>query len=239
MKTKVIEYKESETVLEGYLAFDDKIVGSKPGIVVVHDWMGLGKNAKYRAEEFAKLGYVAFAADIYGKGVRPSGPEEAGKIAGLYKANRKLLRARVVAALDELKKQAHVNSKKLGAIGYCFGGTTVLELARTGADLKGVVSFHGGLDASDKNLSSNIKAHLLLLHGADDPFVPEADIKALTEQLKAAKVDYQFVAYSNAVHSFTNPDAGSDNSKGAAYNKLADERSWRAMKDFFLEVFKD
>ena len=237
LKSKSFEYKDGDTVLEGYLAYDDHFKGPRPAVLVLHDWMGLGHYAKMRADQLAGLGYIAMAADIYGKGVRPKDAKEAGEAAGHYKSNRKLLRERVNAAFNELKKQKNVNASKLGAIGYCFGGTTALELARSNPDVKAVVSFHGGLDTSDKTLPSNVKAHLLVLHGADDPFVPEADLKAFVDQMKASKVDMQFVSYANAVHSFTNPEAGNDNSKGAAYNELADKRSWQAMKDFFGEMF--
>jgi len=238
VKTKVIEYKQGNTVLEGYLAWDDAKTGKRPGVLVVHEWTGLGPYVKKRAEMLAKLGYVAFAADIYGKGVRPSTPSEAGKIASIYKDDRDLMRARARAGLDVLKGQKFVDLSRLAAIGYCFGGTTVLELARDGADLKGVASFHGGLATPRPEDARNIKAKILAMHGADDPFVKADEVAAFQQELRAAKVDWQFITYANAVHSFTNPDAGNDNSKGAAYNEKADKRSWEAMKLFFAEIFK-
>ncbi len=238
LKTQIIEYKEGDTVLEGYLAYDSSGPAHKPGIVVIHDWLGIGPYSKSRAEQLAKLGYVAFAADIYGKGARPSNPKEAGEKAGSFKSNRPLLRARVQAALAELKKQKRVDSKKLAAIGYCFGGTTALELARSGADVRGVVSFHGGLGSPTPTDASQIKGSVLVLHGADDPYVPEDEVKAFETEMRNAKIDWQIVKYANSVHSFTNPDAGNDNSKGAAYNATADKRSWIAMRDFFDEIFK-
>jgi dienelactone hydrolase len=237
--TQTVEYKQGDTVLEGYLAYDDSFQGKRPGVLVVHEWYGLGKHAKTKAEELAKLGYVALAADIYGKGIRPQTNEEAAKIAGEYRSgDRKLLRARAQAGLDELKKQPLVDPNQTAAIGFCFGGTTVLELARSGADVSGVVSFHGGLNTPNPQDAKNIKAKVLALHGADDPFVPLEEVKAFQEEMRQAKVDWQYVSYGGAVHSFTNPEAGSDNSKGAAYNLSADRRSWQAMQDFFKEIFK-
>ncbi len=237
IKTQTVEYKQGDTVLEGYLAWDNKSAAKRPGIVVVHDWMGLGANAKARAELLAKLGYVAFAADIYGKGVHPADIKAAAELATKYKKDRALLRLRVEAALEELKKQKSVDSGKLAAIGYCFGGTTALELARSGAPIKGVVSFHGGLDTPTPLDAKNIKGKILALHGADDPYVPAEQVKAFEDEMRAAGVDWELVKYSKAVHAFTIPEAGNDNSKGAAYNAEADARSWQAMKDFFNEIF--
>lgn len=239
VKTKVIEYKQGDTVLEGYLAWDNAKTGVRPGVLVVHEWTGLGPYVKKRAEMLAKLGYVAFAADIYGKGARPATPADAAKVAAIYKDDRPLMRARARAGLEVLKSQKQVDQKRLAAIGYCFGGTTVLELARDGADLKGVASFHGGLATPTPEDARNIKARILAMHGADDPFVKADEVAAFQQELRAAKVDWQFISYANAVHSFTNPDAGNDNSKGAAYNEKADKRSWEAMKLFFAEIFKE
>lgn len=237
VKSRTVEYKQGETVLEGYLAWDDTVKGKRPGVLVVHEWTGLGTYAKKRADMLAQLGYVAFAADVYGKGVRPKSPQEAGAEAGKYKGNRALFRARLEAALAELKKIDLVDPKRIAAIGYCFGGTGVLELARSGADVAGVVSFHGGLDSPAPADGRNIKGKVLALRGADDPFVPEADVAAFEREMRDAGVDWQLVSYGGAVHAFTNPDAGNDNAKGAAYNARADRRSWEAMKTFFHEVF--
>lgn len=236
--TRTIEYKQGEVVLEGYMAWDDATAAKRPGILVVHEWTGINPYIKQRVESLAKLGYVAFAADIYGKGIRPAVQADAAKTAGTYKNNRLLMRARVSAGLEELKKQKQVDTQQLAAIGYCFGGTTVLELARDGADIKGVVSFHGGLSTPTPQDARNIKAKVLALHGADDPFVKADEVAAFQEEMRSAKVDWQLVSYGNAVHSFTNPGAGNDNSKGAAYNEKADKRSWEAMKLFFTEIFK-
>jgi dienelactone hydrolase len=236
IQSKAIEYKDGDAVLEGYLVYDDASNEKRPGVLVVHEWMGLGAYEKGRAEQLATLGYVAFAADIYGKGIRPKDAKEAGEFAGKYRGNdRKVLRSRVNAALDVMKKQSMVDPKKTAAIGYCFGGTTVLELARSGADVAGVVSFHGGLAASAD--MKNIKAKVLALHGADDPFVKSEEVLAFQDEMRKAGVDWYFVSYGNAVHSFSNPASGNDNSKGAAYNEKADKRSWEAMRKFFKEIF--
>ena len=233
----MIEYKAGDTTCEGYLA-GDTAPGKRPGVLVVHDWMGLGKFSMAKADELAKMGYVALAVDIYGKGVRPANPKEAGEQAGKFKSDRALLRARILAALDVLKKNEHVDPNHIGAIGYCFGGTTVLELARSGADIAGVISFHGGLDTPTPGDAKNIKGKVLALHGADDPYVPAADVAAFEAEMTKGGVDWQLVVYSGAVHAFTNPGAGTDNSKGAAYNEKADKRSWEAMKLFFAEAFR-
>lgn len=235
--TKTVEYKQGDTTLEGFVAYDNAVKGSKPGVLIVHQWKGLGAYEKMRAEMLAKMGYVAFACDIYGKGVRPTTMQEAGAQAGKYKGDRALLRARVKAGFETLLKQEGVDKEKVAAMGYCFGGTTALELARSGADVDGVVSFHGGLSSPTPEDAKNIKAKVLALHGADDPNVPPAEVAGFEKEMRDAKVDWQLVAYGNAVHSFTDKGAGNDNSKGAAYNEHADRRSWEAMKDFFAEIF--
>jgi len=236
IQTKIIEYKEGDTILEGVIVFDDAVKTKRPGVLIVHQWMGLSAYEKKRAEMLAQLGYVAFCADIYGKGVRPQ-PPAAGQEAGKYKKDRALLRARLTAALDVLKNDARTDAAKLAATGYCFGGTSVLELARAGADLKGVVSFHGGLDSPKPADGKNIKGKVLALHGADDPYVPAKDVAAFEKELQDAKVDYKLIKYPGAVHSFTHREAGNDNSKGAAYNEAADKASWSEMKAFLSGVF--
>ena len=238
VKTRIIEYKQGDAVLEGYLAWDDAKSVKRPGVLVVHEWTGLGPYMKQRAEMLAKLGYVAFAADIYGKEIRPATQAEAAKTAGIYKNDRSLMRARVKAGLDTLTAQKFVDPERLAAIGYCFGGTSVLELARDGADIKGAVSFHGGLSTPTPQDAKNIKGKILALHGADDPFVKADEVAAFQDEMRKAGLDWQFVSYGGAVHSFTNPGVGNDNSKGAAYNEKADKRSWEAMKIFFKEIFK-
>ncbi len=237
VQTKTVEYKQGDQVLEGYLAWDDATAGPRPGVLVVHEWTGLGDYVKMRCRKLAELGYIAFAADIYGKGVRP-GPSEAATIAGKYKKDQKLMRDRVTAGLDELRGNPMCDPKRIAAIGYCFGGTCVLELARSGADVAGVVSFHGGLSTAKPADAKNIRGKVLVLHGADDPHVTPKEVEAFEEEMCNAGVDWQFVAYGGAVHAYTNPSAGNDKSKGAAYNAAADRRSWEAMKAFFAEIFK-
>jgi dienelactone hydrolase len=234
---KMVDYKDGSTKLQGYMVYDDSLANAKsPGIVVVHNWMGLTDETKSKADALAGLGYVAFAADIYGANVRPKDANEAGPLSSSYKADRAKLRKRAMAAVTTLSKQKEVDSKRLAAIGYCFGGTTALELARAGAPLKAVASFHGGLDSPKPSDGKNIKAHVLVLHGADDPFVKPEDLRAFQDEMRTNKIDWQMIEYGNAVHSFTEQAAGTDNSKGAAYNEAADRRSWQAMQTFFKET---
>jgi dienelactone hydrolase len=237
IKGERIEYQQGDTTLEGYLVYDDAIEGKRPGVIVVHDWMGFGEYGNKRAEMLARLGYVALAVDIYGKGVRPQNTDEASEQATKYKQDRQLLRERVKAGLETLKQNPLVDTSRTAAIGYCFGGTTVLELARSGADVTGVVSFHGGLSSSASVGVQDIKSKVQVLHGADDPYVPPSEVAAFQKEMNDAKADWQMVYYSGAVHSFTRKDAGNDPSKGAAYNENADQRSWEAMKAFFNEIF--
>ena len=236
--TRTVEYRAGDAPLEGLVVQESGGPALKPGVLVVHDWMGVGPYARMRAEQLARLGYIAFVADVYGKGIRPASATEAGAQAGKFKKDRPLLRGRVVAALAELRKQPGVIPGKVAAIGYCFGGTAALELARAGADLSGVVSFHGGLDSPTPADAKAIKAKLLVLHGADDPFVPPAEVLAFEQEMRSGGVDWTLVKYSGAVHAFTQEGAGRDNSKGAAYNATADRRSWQAMRDFFDEVLQ-
>jgi dienelactone hydrolase len=237
-KTEIIEYRQGDTVLQGCLAYDAAISGRRPGVLIIHQWKGLTDYEIKRAEMLARLGYVAFALDIYGKGVRPKSPQEAGAEAGKYKSNRALLRARAQAGLAVLQKHELADPKRVAAIGYCFGGTAVIELARSGADIAGVVSFHGGLDSPHPEDGRNIRCKVLALHGADDPHVSAKDLAAFEEEMRQAKVDWQLNKYGGAVHSFTDWNAGNDPARGAAYNEKADRRSWEAMKLFFAEIFK-
>ncbi len=235
--TKTIDYKQGDTTLEGYLAYDDAVSGIRPGVLVVHQWLGLTDYEKHRAEMLAQLGYVAFCADIYGKDNRPNGVGEAGPLATKFKSDRTLLRARVNAGLDALKQNELVDAKHIAAIGYCFGGTTVLELARSGADIAGVVSFHGGLDSPTPADGKNIKCPVLVCHGADDPFEKPEDLTAFEQEMRDAKVDWRLIMYGGAVHAFTQPNPGFVNA-GAKYNERADKRSWADMKSFFAEIFQ-
>ena len=236
--TKTVEYRQGETVLEGYLAYDDAVKEKRPGVLVIHEWKGLGLYEKARADQLAALGYVAFAADIYGKGVRPATPELASAEAAKYRGtDRSLMRARAAAGLEKLASFKEVDPDRLAAIGYCFGGTAALELARSGANLKGAVSFHGSLDTPIPADAMKIRGKVLVLHGADDPHVPPAQVADFQHEMRMAKVDWQMIYYGGAVHSFSNINSGNDPTKGAAYNEKADRRSWEAMKQFFVEIF--
>jgi dienelactone hydrolase len=238
IETKVVTYSVDGEVMEGYLAYDKQIEGKRPGILVVHEWWGINDYIRKRTEQLAVLGYVAFAADIYGKGKRAKSADEAKKYASVYQKNRQLLRSRAKAGLEVLKKMDLTDTSRLAAIGYCFGGMTVLELARSGADVKGIVSFHGTLDTPDMSDARHIKGSVLILQGADDPFVPMAQRTAFQNEMEKGNVDWQMITYGHAVHSFTNPASGNDPSKGIAYNRNADGRSWNAMKNLFAEIFK-
>lgn len=237
IKTQTVEYKDGETVLEGFLAFDDAVEGPRPAVLVVHQWKGLGKFEKQRALDLARLGYVAFAVDIYGKGVRPKTPQEAGAQAGKYKGDPMLYRRRMVAGLMRLRAEKTVDASRIGAIGYCFGGTGVLELARSGANVAGVVSFHGGLATKRPEDAKNIKGKVLVCHGADDPLVGKDEVDAFFTEMKGAKVDFQFIAYGGAVHAFTDPGADAYDSPVVKYHEKAAKRSWIAMRNFFAEAF--
>jgi len=236
--TQDIEYNDGSTVLQGYLAYDNSFSGTRPGILIIHQWRGLSDYEKMRARQLAEMGYIAFAADLYGKDVRPSGPEEASKEAGKYYGDPLLFRQRLIAGFEELKKQTYIDAGKTAAIGYCFGGSGVLELARSGADILGVISFHGGLKTKNPEDAKNIKCRVLVQHGAVDPYVPNDDVLNFKKEMESAGVDYVLTEYAGAVHSFTMESAGNDPSKGSAYNEKADRRSWEAMKQFFAELFR-
>lgn len=231
-------YAHAGTTLAGRLVYDDTWKDKRPGVLVVHQWMGPTDYELGRAKQLAELGYVALVADIYGQDLRPKNPAEAGAAAGKFRADRALLRAVTAAGLARLKASPLVDAKRVAAIGYCFGGGAVLELARGGADLAGVVSFHGNLDTPNPADAKQIKARLLVLQGADDPVVPPAQVAAFKKEMDDAKVDYRFVSYPGAVHAFTQKEAGNDPAKGVAYNAAADADSWREMVAFFTEIFR-
>ncbi len=237
IQAETVEYKHGGVILEGYLVYDDSFKGRVPGVLIAHEWTGIGPYVKNRARQIAALGYAAFCADIYGKGVRPADTTEAARQAAIYRSNRQLMRERAKAGLEEFKKRKFVDPKRIAAIGYCFGGGTVLELARGGADISGVVSFHGNLDTPHPEDAKNIRAKILACHGADDPFVTQEHVIAFQNEMRAGHCDWQLNIYANAAHSFTNPDSGNDPAKGVAYNKEADRRSWEAMVSFFKEIF--
>jgi dienelactone hydrolase len=231
-----VEYKFGDTQLEGYLAYDDTFKDKRPGVLVVHEWWGLNDYIKMRANRLAELGYVAFALDMYGKGIRTKDPEEAAKLSDHLKG-KPLMRQRAQAGLEILRGNDRVDPTRIAAIGYCFGGTTVLELAYAGANIAGVVSFHGGLTVPAAEDLSRIKAGILVCHGADDGFVSAKTIAAFQDAMRKADADWQMIFYGGAVHGFTNPAAGKAGIPGVAYNKNADERSWKLMQVFFEEIF--
>lgn len=236
LRTKTVEYKDGDVTLEGYAAWDDGFKDKRPGVLVAHEWWGFGPYARKRADMLAKQGYTAFALDMYGKGVYAKDHETAGKLAGAYFNDRAAMRKRALAGLEQLKKLPFVDDSKLAAIGYCFGGTTVLELARAGADLKGVASFHGNL-ATPTPAADTPKAKIIVFQGAADKMTLPA-VPGFQEEMDKVRADWQLVEYAGAAHSFTVPEAGGDPSTGMAYDKRADERSWRALQDFFAEIFK-
>lgn len=238
IRTATIEYRHGDVPLEGYLAWDDAVKGKRPAILVVHEWWGLTDYVRHRVEELAKLGYVAFALDMYGKGVVTGNPAEAAKLAGTFRNDRALMRARARAGLDILLARKLTDPKRVAAIGYCFGGTVVLELARAGTDLAGVVSFHGGLDTPHPATVGAIRAKVLILQGADDPFSPPDQITAFENEMRRVGADWELNLYGGAMHAFTNPEADGYHLKGVAYNREADLRSWEAMRAFFAEIFR-
>ena len=238
VQLKTVEYSAGDTLCEGVFARDTSWVGNRPAVLIAHQWKGLSDYERKRAEMLVRLGYAVFCADVYGKGVRADNPQDASQLAARYKEDRALLRERIHAALDTLREQPGVDPAKVAAIGYCFGGTTVLELARSGAEVLGVVSFHGGLGSPVPEDAEDIQCKVLALHGADDPYVPLEEVTAFENEMRNGGVDWQLVKYGNAVHSFTDWNAGTDNSRGAAYNADADRRSWQAMQVLFEELFQ-
>jgi dienelactone hydrolase len=236
--TRTVDYQDEKgTPLEGYAVYDDAKSGPRPGVIVVHDWRGLTDYTKKRADMLAQLGYIAFAADIYGKGVHLTGVPEYAKTIAIYKGDRALYRMRERAAYEALLLQPQLDPTRVAAIGYCFGGTGVIEMVRDGLPLRGVVSFHGGLDSRPVTEGKTMTAKVLALCGADDPFEPADDMTAFEQQLRENNDDYVIVKYGHAVHAFTEADVDAQNIDGAKYNAAADRRSWQAMKDFLNELF--
>lgn len=237
-----VEYSDGETVMNGYLAYDDAVKGRRPGILVVHEWWGHNDYARKRAEMLAGLGYTALAVDMYGEGKVAAHPQEAGEFAGAVKEQFATSgKNKFLAAMGILKNHPTVDAERIGAIGYCFGGSTVLQMARYGVDLKGVVSFHGGLGTDAPAKPGMVKAKILVAHGEDDSFISPEEIQAFKQEMETAGVDYRFISYPGAVHSFTNPDAdkiAAEFGLPIAYNKAADEQSWKDMQAFFQKVFK-
>ncbi len=233
------EYLDNDKRLEGYLALPDKeeFSGRRPAVMIIHQWKGLGDYEKRRADMLADLGYVAFAVDMYGKGIRPASREEAAAESSKYKNDPDLARGRAMAALDYVRSLPRVDAEDIAAIGYCFGGTMALELARAGADIDAVVSFHGGLSTKDDADDDDVKASILVHHGAADPHVDEDEVEDFMEEMDDVNADWQFIAYAGAVHAFTEKEAGNDPSTGVAYDAKADKRSWAYTLEFFKQIF--
>ncbi len=238
---KTVEYSAQGVTLKGYLAYDANIQGRRPGVLVVHEWWGLNDYVRGRARMLAELGYTALALDMYGEGKQATHPDDAEKFASEVTKNFDVGKARFLAAIDFLKRQPMVDPTRLAAIGYCFGGGVVLNMARQGVDLKGVVSFHGELTAIKLAQPGVIKAKILVLNGADDKFITAQDIDSFKKEMTAAGADFKFISYPGAVHSFTNPEAtelGKKFNLPLAYNAEADQKSWDEMKNFLSEIFK-
>jgi dienelactone hydrolase len=239
IKTENFDYQAGKSNMKGFIAYDDAIKGKRPGVLVVHEWWGHNDYARKRARMLASLGYTAMSLDMYGDGKLANHPKDAGKFSGAIKKNMPLATERFQAAMKLLKKHNTTDSDRIAAIGYCFGGGIVLNMARQGLDLKGVASFHGSLGASVK-AKKNIKTEVLVLNGAADPFTKPESIKAFKKEMAAAGIKYKFINYKNAKHAFTNPDAdkfGKQFKIPLAYNKKADKESWAEMKRFLKRIF--
>ena len=239
LKTQTVDYKIGNDTFEGYLAYDDSKQGKRPGIVIYPSWVGIGDNEREHADRLAKLGYVAFVADIYGKGIHPKPPQESGMMMGKYINDRNLYRVHAKAGLDQLLANPMVDPKNVAAMGYCFGAVGAVELARTGAPIKDVVAFHISNVASPTPADdANIKAHVLVLQGEDDPNTPPEKRDAFQKAMEDANVDLEYVNYSHTAHCYTDAKAGSDMSHGCAYNPVSEKRSWQAMRDLFQATLR-
>jgi dienelactone hydrolase len=238
---KTAEYSAQGVVMKGYLAYDENIKGKRLGVLVVHEWWGLNDYARKRARMLAELGYTALAVDMYGEGKQAMHPDDAKKFSSELMKNFDDAKARFMAAMEFLKQQPSVDPTRIAAIGYCMGGGVVLNMARQGLDLKGVASFHGSLNAVKPAQPGSVKAKVLVLHGADDKFIPPEQIEAFKEEMKSVGADFQFISYPGAVHSFTNPEAdklGKKYNMPIAYNAQADKKSWDELKKFLNMIFK-
>jgi len=235
--TKTISYRQGGVDLQGYLAFDNLLKGKRPGVLIVHEWWGLNDYARKRAQELASLGYVAFALDMYGKNKVTVHPKQAQEFMKQVTENIEVWRQRALAGLNVLKQQPNTDSNRIAAIGYCFGGSTVQQLAYSGADIKGIVSFHGSLIRPPASATMPIKAKFLICHGAADPFTKLEMIPEYIAAMNASGIDWQIDIYGHAKHGFTNPGADKYGMPQLGYNHLADLRSWQAMKQFFNEIF--
>ncbi len=236
IQNRLVDYHDGDVVLEGMLAWDDAVTGPRPGVLVSHAWGGRSDFEDGKANALAELGYAAFALDLYGKGVRGSGPEENAALMQPFLDDRAMLQQRLLVSLDTMRQQDPVDASKVAAIGFCFGGLCVLDIARTGADLAGVVSFHGLFFAPGNTEGNTIRAKVLALHGWNDPMATPDNVLALSNELTGMGADWQLHAYGNTMHAFTNPDAN-DTQMGTVYDASADRRSFRSMQNFLEEIF--
>lgn len=237
IKTETVTYKDGETVCKGFVAYDDAVKEKRPCVLLVHEWWGLGDFVKEKAKGLAEAGYVAFAVDMYGDGLYTDTVEVAATRSGEMKKNPDKAKARFSAGLEAARARPEVDAAKVAAIGFCFGGTTVLDMARLGVDLRAVVSFHGGLSTSVPEGDTTPVAAILVCHGNDDPFVSPDEVKAFKAEMTKRKVALNFIGYPDTVHSFTNPEADKRGMDGAKYNKAAAEHSWNEMKSFLKKAF--
>lgn len=240
LKEESITYTGDSITMNGYVVYDENIEGARPAVLVVHEWWGQNDYSRSRAKQLAELGYIAMAVDMYGNGAQADNPDSAGKLATPFYQNPEMAKRRFDAALEKLKTYTQTDASKIAAIGYCFGGAQVLNMAKLGDDLKGVVSFHGNLNVVPAN-KDLLKAQVLVCHGAADPFVPQTEVDQFKKQMDSIGAKYIFKAYDSATHAFTNPNATAMGQKfniPIAYNAAADSASWKDMKDFFNTIFK-
>ncbi len=236
LQNRLVEYRDGDTLMEGRLVWDDAVPEARPGVLVAHAWGGRSDYEDGKADALASLGYAAFALDVYGKGVRGGSPEENATLMQPLLDDRAALQRRLLTALVALREQAEVDAARVAAIGFCFGGLCVLDLARSGADVAGVVSFHGLFGAPDNTAGNRVRARVLALHGWDDPMATPDAVNALAAELSSMGADWQLHAYGNTMHAFTNP-AADDRERGTVYDAAADRRSWQAMANFLDELF--
>lgn len=240
IKGEEVTYSGGGVTMKGYLAYDDALKGNHPGVLVVHEWWGHNEYARNRARMLASLGYTALAVDMYGDGKQAAHPDDAGKFAGEVMSNMENAQARFTAAMQFLRQQKMTDPQRIAAIGYCFGGGVVLEMARRGVDLRGVASFHGSLSTKNPAQPGTVKASILVCHGGADSFIPPEAVEAFKKEMTDAKVDYTFLVYEGAKHSFTNPDAdkyAKEFNLPIGYNAEADKKSWAALIDFLKKIF--
>lgn len=238
IQTETVRYRDGEQELQGYIAWDDAASGKRPGVMVVHEWWGLNDYAKQRARMLAELGYVAFAVDMYGPDKVTDHPQQAGEWMKMITANQAAWQQRALAGLEQLRKHPKVDTASLAAIGYCFGGATVMQMTYAGADLKGVASFHGSLPVPTEEQAAKISSSIFIAHGNADSFIPTERVLQFQSALDKAGTDWQMTSYGGARHGFTNPSADQYGIENVKYSAAADQRSWAQLQRFFAEIFK-